>query len=101
MCLKLELNPGQKPRPAMISPSGLRELWLLPIVAPAAMFDCPKTVVAIRNDELWCCSWKGKIRLFKSSQQDTVELSPKIEFKRRAPYLSWQFRPITKRTATA
>src|ERR1700742_2364897 len=31
LCLKLTLSPGQKPRPAMISPSALRELWLDPI----------------------------------------------------------------------
>ena len=94
-------RPGQKPRPATISPSGARELWFEPIVAPAAMFDCPMTVEAMRNELLWCCSWNGKMRLLSSSQQETVELSPITEFRSRAPYLSWTLRPVTKRIALA
>ena len=37
LCLRLTHNPGQKPRPAISSPSAPLELWFEPMVAPAAM----------------------------------------------------------------
>ena len=57
-------------------------------MAPAAMLLWPITSAAIRNELLWCCSWAGKIRLLRISQQETVELSPRYEWISRAPYLS-------------
>ena len=46
-------SPGQKPLPASISPSLALELWLEPMVAPAAMLDCPLTRAAMRKLVLW------------------------------------------------
>src|SRR3954468_19600547 len=56
LCLRLTQRPGQKPRPAINSPSGLRLLWFEPMVAPAAILLCPITRAAQRNELLWCCS---------------------------------------------
>ena len=46
-CFSVVQRPGQKPRPATISPSLARLLWLEPIVAPAAMLLCPSTAEAV------------------------------------------------------
>ena len=51
-CLTLTHSPGQKPRPASISPSGERLLWLEPIVAQAAMLLWPLTSAAMRKELL-------------------------------------------------
>ena len=39
LCFKLTHKPGQKPLPAISSPSAPLELWLDPMVAPAATLD--------------------------------------------------------------
>src|SRR5438128_2386393 len=52
LCFKLTHSPGQNPRSATISPSALRLLWLLPIVAPAAILLCPNTSDAHKNELL-------------------------------------------------
>src|SRR5512135_1722097 len=95
----LEHNPGQNPRPACTSLSLARLLWFDPIVAPAARLLCPITREAMRKELLWCCSCDGKIRLFRTSQQEIVELSPRNEWISRAPYLRWELFPRTNRTA--
>src|ERR1700759_5285795 len=88
LCFRLTERPGQKPRPAMISPSGLRELWLEPMVAPAAILLCPITNAAQRNELLWCCSCAGKINEFNTSQQEMVALLPRYELISLAPYFN-------------
>ena len=52
LCLRLTQSPGQKPRPACISPSAPRELWFEPIVAPAAILLCPISKAAHKNELL-------------------------------------------------
>src|SRR5690554_6695982 len=99
LCLRLTHSPGQKPRPAMISSSPARELWLDPTVAPAAMLLCPITSEAQRNELLWCCSCAGKSNELSTSQQDMVLLSPRKELISRAPYLSWENEDRINRTA--
>ena len=97
--MTLAQSPGQNPRPAWISPSAVRLLWLDPMVAPAAMLLCPITTLEIRNELLWCCSCEGKIRLFNTSQQEIVELSPMKELMSRAPYFRLELFPMTNRMA--
>src|ERR1700743_1954923 len=77
LCFRLTHKPGQKPRPAMISPSALRLLWFDPMVAPAAILLWPITSAAHKKLLLWCCSCAGKIREFSTSQQEIVALLPK------------------------
>ena len=72
-------------------------MWLEPMVAPAAMLLCPMTQAEMRNELLWCCSCKGKMRLFKTSQQEMVELSPMKELMSLAPYFSLLLLPRMKR----
>jgi hypothetical protein len=52
LCFRLTLNPGQNPLSATISPSADLELWLEPTVAAEAMFVCPLSTLAQRNEEL-------------------------------------------------
>src|ERR1044071_4507338 len=99
LCLRLTQRPGQKPRLAWISPSGLRELWLEPMVAPAAILLWPWTRAAHKNELLWCCSCAGKISEFNTSQQEMVALLPRYELISLAPYFNCEFEAITKRTA--
>src|SRR5690606_18114969 len=99
LCLRLTQSPGQKPRPAMISPSAPRELWLDPTVAPAAMLLCPITSDAQRKELLWCCSCAGKMSELSTSQQEIVLLSAKNELIKRAPYFSCENEQRIKRTA--
>ena len=98
-CFSDTQSPGQKPRPATISPSAVLPLWLEPTVAPAAMLLCPPTQAAMRKELLWCCSWAGKIRLQTSSQQETVLLSPSTELKKRTPPERVQPAPVAKFSA--
>ena len=99
MCFRATDKPGQNPRPACNSPSAPRELWLEPRVAPAAILLWPLTIAAHKNELLWCCSWAGKIRAFNTSQQEMVELLPKKELIKRAPYFSCEWAAKIKRTA--
>src|SRR5687767_4462076 len=99
LCLRLTQSPGQKPRPAMISPSAPLLLWLLPMVAPAAILLCPITSEAHRKELLWCCSCAGKISEFNTSQQEMVELFPRYELMSRAPYFNCECEAITNLTA--
>src|SRR5690606_5692073 len=99
LCLRLTQRPGQKPRPATISPSAPRELWLEPTVAPAAMLLWPITSEAQRNELLWCCSCAGKMSEFSTSQHEMVLLSPRNELINRAPYFSWENDERINRTA--
>src|SRR5690606_8310016 len=69
LCLRLTHKPGQNPRPAMISPSAARELWLDPTVAPAAILLCPFTSAAQRKELLSCCSCAGKSKVCRTAQQ--------------------------------
>ena len=98
-CFTDEHSPGQNPRPATNSPSLARLLWLLPMVAPAAILLCPIMTDAMRNELLWCCSCPGNMRLFRTSQHEMVLLSPIMEFMRRAPYLKLQLLPKMNFTA--
>src|SRR5690606_5119691 len=99
LCLRLTHLPRQKPRPATISPSAARELWLEPTVAPAAILLCPIINAAQRNELLWCCSCAGKMSELSTSQQEMVLLSPKNELMSRAPYFSCEKADRIKRTA--
>src|SRR5690606_27032129 len=99
LCLRLTHRPGQKPRPATISPSAARELWFDPTVAPAAMLLCPMINDAQRNELLWCCSCAGKMSELSTSQHEMVLLSPKNELIRRAPYFSCENAERINRTA--
>jgi hypothetical protein len=99
LCLRvLERPAGQNPRPAMISPSFPRLLWFDPTVVPAAMFDWPITREAIRKELLWCCSWAGNTRLFRTSQQETWSV-PEDGVYQPGPVLKVRVVPRTKRTA--
>ena len=68
-------------------------------VAPAAILLWPLTIAAHKKELLWCCSWAGKMRAFNTSQQEMVELLPKKELIKRAPYFSCECAAKIKRTA--
>ena len=96
LCLKFVTSPGQKPRPAWISPSAARELWFDPIVAPAAIFAWPAIKFAIKNELLWCCSWNGNSKLCRISAQDTFEFGPIYVWITRAFKLRDTFLPVAE-----